>query len=417
MYIGALISLLAAFFVGTLCILVSYVCYKTMYDCQFYRQKSIPIKVQWARTISQIISSTLTYIWFSVSMRFLFRPFQLKGVKRHMILVSFLTYGLDAVYRVALQALGISHSDISNLQKIPLNVIFLSNIGLQIYILTIHFCRGSTRQKLTFFFQVATPNCLCIIVVMTITYCIFPAYNKQNSEGKLLIALFAPLIGVVAKVISRISVQRLWNTTYPGYSYVLLAPFYFGTAIMFRVLQADLGSLQSTAILGIIHGAAEVIERSTMVVIDHICQTLWRRQQAPWGSFRTPHRERLTADIAITSMLSESTAILSVNGYLFLYQFIFLKSNTIIKFLESFAITTSVQLVIEWFFTSVSLAIETRYQNMAVMAVLRKRWKRHIFVAIVNAIPSAIWASTNLLVIVHGRFQEALNEHCKMPFS
>ena len=139
MYIGALISLPAAFFVGTLCILVSYICYQTMYDCQFYRQKSIPIKVQWAKTISEIISCAFLYIWFFVIMRFLFRPFQLAGVKRHMILVSFLTYGLDAVYRVAFQALGISHSDISNLQKIPLNVIFLSNIGLQIYILTIHF--------------------------------------------------------------------------------------------------------------------------------------------------------------------------------------------------------------------------------------------------------------------------------------
>ena len=416
MYIGAMISLLAAFFVGTLYILVCYICYKTIQDCQFYRQKSIPIKVQWARTISQIISSTLMYIWFLVNMRFLFRPFQLKGVKRHMILVSFLTYGLDAVYRVALQALGISHSDISNLLKIPLNVIFLSNIGLQIYILTIHFCRGSTRQKLTFFFQMATPTCLCLIVVMIITYCIYPAYNKQNSEGKLLIALFAPLIGVVAKVISRISVQRLRNTTYPGYLYVLLTPFYLGTAVMFRVLQAELYSLQSIAILGIIHGAAEVIERSTMVVIDHICHTLWRRQPAPWGSFRTPRRERLAADLAITSMLSESTAILSVNGYLFLYQFVFLK-NYIIKLLESFAITTSVQLVIEWFFTSVSLAIETRYQNMAVMAVWLKRWKRHIFVAIANGIPFTVWASTNLLLIVHGRFQEAFNERCKMPFS
>ena len=417
MYIGALISLLAAFFVGTLCILVSYICYKTMNDCQFYRQKSIPIKVQWTRTISEIISCAFLYIWFFVIMRFLFRPFQLKGVKRHMILLSFLTYGLDAVYRVALQALGISHSDISNLQKIPLNVIFLSNIGLQIYILTIHFCRGSTRQKLTFFFQVATPNCLCLIVVIIITYCIYPAYNKQNNEGKLLIALFAPLIGVVAKVISRISAQRLWNTTYPGYSYVLIAPFYLGTAVMFRVLQAELDSLQSIAILGIIHGAAEVIERSTMVVIDHICHTLWKRQQAPWGSFRTPRRERLMADLAITSMLSESTAILSVNGYLFLYQFVFLKNKTIIKLLESFVITTSVQLVIEWFFTSVSLAIETRYQNMAVMAVWLKRWKKHICVAISNGIPFTMWASTSLLVIVHERFQEALNERCKMPFS
>ena len=186
---------------------------------------------------------------------------------------------------------------------------------------------------------------------------------------------------------------------------------------MFRVLQADLDSLKSIAILGIIHGAAEVMERNTMVVIDHVCHTLWKRQTFPWGSFRTPRRERLMADIVITSMLSESTAIVSVNGFLYLYQFIFLKNNTMIKLLQSFAINTSVPLLIEWFFNSLSLAIQTRYQNIAVMAVWRRRWKRHSFLAIVNAIPLAIWASTNLLVIVHGRFPEAAEQPCKMPFT
>ena len=87
---------------------------------------------------------------------------------------------------------------------------------------------------------------------------------------------------------------------------------------MFRVLQADLDNLNSIAILGVIHGAAELIERSTMVVIDHICHMIWKRQSAPWGSFRTPRRERLIADIAIMSMLSESTAIVAVNGFLYL---------------------------------------------------------------------------------------------------
>ncbi|KAL9956482.1 hypothetical protein ACROYT_G037963 [Oculina patagonica] len=174
---------------------------------------------------------------------------------------------------------------------------------------------------------------------------IYPAYNKQDKEGKLLIALFAPLIGVVLKAISRICAQRLWNITHPGYSYVLLVPFYFGSAVMFRVLQADLGNLQSIAILGIVHGAAEVIERSIMVVNDHICHVFWKRTSAPWGSFRIPRRERLMADIAIMSMLFESTAIVSVNGFLYLYQFIYLQNDSILKLLQSFAIYTSVQLV------------------------------------------------------------------------
>ncbi|KAL9956499.1 hypothetical protein ACROYT_G037981 [Oculina patagonica] len=120
---------------------------------------------------------------------------------------------------------------------------------------------------------------------------------------------------------------RLWNITHPGYSYVLLAPSYFGLAVMFRVLQAELDTLQSIAILGVIHGAAEVIEQSTMVVIDHICHVIWKRTSAPWGSFRTPRRERLMADIAIMSMLTESTAIVSVNGFLYLYQFTLFSLN------------------------------------------------------------------------------------------
>ena len=89
---------------------------------------------------------------------------------------------------------------------------------------------------------------------------------------------------------------------------------------MFRAMQAELDNLSFIAVLGIIHGAVEVLERSTVVFIDHICHVILKRRSAPWGSFRTPRRERLMADIAILSMLCESTAIVSVNGVLYLYQ-------------------------------------------------------------------------------------------------
>jgi len=170
------------------------------------------------------------------------------------------------------------------------------------------------------------------------------------------------------------------------------------------------------AVLGLIHGATEVIERSTMVVIDHISHVICKRKSSSWGSFRTPRRERLMADIAIMSMLFESTAIVSVNGFLYLYQYIYLKNDSLFDLLQSFVITTSVQLVIEWFFTSVSLAIETRYQNIAVMAVWQRRWKRHILVAAVTTVSSALWISSNLLDMAHERFKEPLNQPSKLPF-
>ena len=66
---------------------------------------------------------------------------------------------------------------------------------------------------------------------------------------------------------------------------------------MVRLLQVDLHCLEAVALIGVIHGIAEVIERSTMVLIDHICHTVLENRTVPWGGFCTPRRERLAADI------------------------------------------------------------------------------------------------------------------------
>ena len=315
MYIGALISLFSALLIGIVYMLVSYLSYKFGLECQFHPRKLIPMQVQWMRCVTGMIAAAFLYIWYFVLILLSFRPFQLIGLKRKLILTCFFVYCLDSLYRVALQTFGISYSVIRGFLKVPLNALFVISISWQSYLVTNHFCVRSRRQKLNFFFKLIVTGCIVFIVYIALAFFIYPEYNNQNKEGKLLIAIFAPLIGVVVKVISRICVQRLYYVTHPAYSYGLLTPLYFASAVMFRVLQAELGSLQSIAILGIIHGAVEVIERSTMVVIDHVCHTLWKRQTAPWGSFRTPRRERLMADIAIMSMLSESTAIVAVNGF------------------------------------------------------------------------------------------------------
>ena len=170
-------------------------------------------------------------------------------------------------------------------------------------------------------------------------------------------------------MVSRICFQWLWDITHPGYSYVLLVPSYFGSAIILRVLQADLDSFKSIATIGIIRGSAEVFERSAIVFIDHICHVIWKRSSAPWGHFRTPRRERLMADIVIISILYESAAIVSVNSVWFLYQWVYIEGDFPLLLFVEFALKTSIALVIEWFFSSVSLTIVTRYQNMAAMAV------------------------------------------------
>ena len=191
------------------------------------------------------------------------------------------------------------------------------------------------------------PSFFTFVPGILIASFIYPWYKNENDKGKFLIALFFPLSGVIFKVVSRICVQRLWNITHPGYSYVLLVHWYFGSAIAFRVLQADLDSLKSIATVGIIHGSVEVIERSAIVFIDHICHVIWKRSSAPWGHFRTPRRERLMADIVIISILYESAAIVSVNSVWFLYQWVYIEGDFSLHLFVEFALRTSIALVIE----------------------------------------------------------------------
>lgn len=191
--------------------------------------------------------------------------------------------------------------------------LFLTSELLQIFFLINHLSPLilSKWQKRIFFTQLVAISFFPFLMGDIIALFIYRSYIKQNEKGKLIIALFSPLLGVLCKTISRICIQRQWRITHPVYFYVLMAPLYLGSAVLFRVLQLDLDELKTMVYLGIIHGIAEVIERSTIVVIDHICQRILKRNTFSWGSFRTPRTERITADVAIMSMLYESTAIVS----------------------------------------------------------------------------------------------------------
>ena len=412
---GASISLLTATIIGSVYMMICYLSFITTNTCEFYPKESIPVKVQWERTISAVFCNVFLYPSFFVCMLFLFRRHQLKGIKRKLVLVICIAWFLDTFYRLYLQAKGISHGKLSTLQKIPLYTCYSVSVLCEAFLLMYHFrlLRRSFKQRLVLFFQMTFPFCSIIFLAVPVVTIIYPLYNKQSKEStlRLVIAVFAPLIGILFKVVSRILVQRQESISHPGYSCALLAPLYGVSAIMFRVLQADLDSVLYMAILGSIHGAIEIIERFTMALIDR------KRTSAFWRSFRTPRRERLMADIAIMSRLYESTAIVSVNGLLYLYRYIYLKDDSVLELLQSFAMATSVQLVIEWFFTSISLAIETRYQNIAVMAVWRRRWKRHILQAIATIVLSALWVSANLLDMAHERFEEHSNQPCNLLFS
>lgn len=418
-YVGFLLSVLSAVIVGMISILVYYLSFQTQLNCLVHPEKSIPNKLRWIRTVSEAFFAFFFYCWLFVNSLFYFRPFQISGLKLTLFLTVLAFYIFDVCYRL-LQALVFSHFNLTKLQVLPGNVLFFLCLCVQVCIITKHFCRGPRKKQLSLFLSLTIPFFLTYVTGILVAYFIYPAYNRQdNIVSKVLIAIFAPLITVFLKGVSRFCVQRLWRISHPGHSFVPLGPLYHGSAVMLRFLQVDVEDVGAIAVIGGIHGIAEVIERSAMVFIDHIYHQIWQRRLVRCGNFRTPRRERLAADIVIMSILYESSGVISVNGFLHLYRYFYSSDNSALQLLQSFALTTSVALAIEWFFTSLSLAIETRYQNMPVMAVWRRRWKKHIVVAIINAVVMASWLSSSLIlpaVVNNERSVGKPKDFCQMPF-
>ena len=87
MYIGALISLLSAVILGLFHVMIAYLSHETTRNCQFHPKETIPGKIQWIRTFSDVIGIAYLYMWFFVGVLLLFGPYQLKGVKRSLLLL------------------------------------------------------------------------------------------------------------------------------------------------------------------------------------------------------------------------------------------------------------------------------------------------------------------------------------------
>ena len=288
-YFGFLISIASAIVVGIVSILIFYLSYQTLLKCESYSIKSIPEKLQWMRTISEVVICSLYFYWFFLDTLFYFRPFQISGIKLKLCLLCLAFYTVDAICRISFQALGITRTKLTPKEKLPLVVLFFLCSFLQVWIIVKHFCRGPRKTQCKLLFLFTTPIVSTHATAVLIAYLIYPAFNKEPDKSrKMIIAIFTPLITVVVKGVSRVCIQRLSRISHPGTSFVLLVPLYCGSAVMLRLLQLELGLNQkfnSVVVIGVIHGIAEVIERSTMVFIDHMCHQVLEKRRVSWEVF------------------------------------------------------------------------------------------------------------------------------------
>ena len=118
MYIGSLISLLAAIGIGTIYIALAFLIYKTVMNCEYQTEK-MTLRQQWMRTIADVVSCALIYFSPVLNLLFLFRSFQLKGLKQKLLQTCLIIYCLDSLYRVTLQLMGKPFFTLSALYNVP----------------------------------------------------------------------------------------------------------------------------------------------------------------------------------------------------------------------------------------------------------------------------------------------------------
>jgi len=210
MYIGGLISLLAASIVGTIYTLLSYLNYKMLCYRGFQQGDLISARMQWMRTIADIIGCVFYYAYPGLNMLFLFRPHQLKGIKTKLILVSFVMFIFHALFRTVLQAFGKPFFNLPalyrDLSHVPVFIFVFTSVCVQFYFVARHLLVRLKPNLTCLICKMAVSSCCAVIAAFVIRYAIYTAYNKQDTEGKLVIAIFSPLMGVVVKAISRICV-------------------------------------------------------------------------------------------------------------------------------------------------------------------------------------------------------------------
>lgn len=261
-------------------------------------------------------------------------------------------------------------------------------------------------------------------ITFALVYLLIPLYGQANETFRAIIAGALPLVTAAPKVIVRLAAQRI-DFLHPGNSHVLLNTLYTASAIVFRVMQAELTSLSLFILLSFAHGAIDLLERLTIVIRDYLWYLLYKKFQCNVGTalsadrFRSPRSMRFVADMSIQMILGESAALIAAVGFIQLFNFMYHDVNVNTYFLKQFFVRVSIALSIDFVFNSFSLWLQMSYLNVAVVRVWRKKWRKHLVIAFILTAVTLCFFTTHLFAVVKDKNtkSKARDFGCPGPFS
>lgn len=255
--------------IGLLAIAVAVIDFNTADLCyeKTLTWHSMPRLIQSIRVTGQSIEGFLIQLWHFCVMLCMFGFSTMKEL--NLLAVNLLAAFTDVSYRLFLQIFGIYKR---SWMSYPLNALFASVVIANSLIIAKRVIPSRLYNKKRLC-KVAGLLALQFIFGLTISsllvYKIFLWYDEKSEIEKVFIAGVSPLVVTIPKVMTRTAVPK-FNFVHPGVLHLLVSTLYTGSALVFRVMQAELMSFRLFVALGVGHAVVDLVERVTVTMRDYL---------------------------------------------------------------------------------------------------------------------------------------------------
>ena len=429
------IQILGGVALGSLAIVILVIDFNTVdlcYDMQSKNWTALPKGIQAVMVTAATTEAYYVQLWTFLVVLTMFGWRLIKEL--NLLILNLLGAFFDTCYRLYLQVYDIYYKP---WRSFPLNGLFVLLLLMNSLIIGRDVAKKSEvernkriKKAIKVSAMLVAQFAFGIPITFGLVYVLIPLYGKASETYRAIIAGALPLVTAAPKVIVRLAAQRI-DFLHPGDSHVLLSVLYSASAIVFRVMQAELTSLRLFILLSFAHGAIDLLERLTIVIRDYFWYFVYKKLKRDSetmlkaSQFRSPRSMRFVADMSIQMILGESTSLIAAVGFIQLYNFMYNRSDassasTNMVYITQFFVRVSIAISIDFVFNSFSFWLQMSYLNIAVVRVWRKKWRKHMLIAFILTAVTLCYFTTHLFSVVKDKSTsgDITDYHsCKGPFS
>ena len=379
----------------------------------------MPKDVQTTQLIWGIISCVFNQCWhFSI----ILPVFGWKLIKQLNLLPWALIFSsTDAIYRLLIH---VYHNfDNRTWEPYPRYIIFLGGILFSSYRIASHF-EQKLQQRLQLTFKLGAQFYTCAPAILVINFVLFHYFGSLSESYKSVVASLSPVLIIIPKTVARLCAEKMDGLNHPGTSVLLVIALHAGSPLLFRILQAKLESPRMYFILSIVHGIESTFDKVTLPFQDYILQKCCKQQQQHRNSREIKSRvKRLLADLAIVSMIAESSAIFASSAVFQIFQCYYryddkAQNYDAAKLLKNACFRIAIGVIIEFLFNTIAIKMQTYYYNIPVIRVwkVKKFWIIGMF--LLHALMPMVFFGGIFYNALQtkGMFQKKMAQNCTLPF-